>query len=81
MQSEANKAHLNQIKALLRQREPKLEELLAEAMKHERANQAQKDQKVLDILQFKDKSIEKLQIETQACQKEASEGRAVIDRL
>ena len=35
-------------------REPKLEELLIEAMKHERINQDKKDKKVLEILQFKD---------------------------
>ena len=45
---------LDQIKILLREREPKLEELLTEAMKHERANQKRKDAKVLEILQFKD---------------------------
>ena len=39
---------------MLREREPKLEELLTEAMKHERANQKRKDAKVLEILQFKD---------------------------
>ena len=40
---------LDQIKILLREREPKLEELLTEAMKHERANQKRKDAKVLEI--------------------------------
>ena len=50
----AEGGNLEQIKALLREREPKLEELLTEAMKHERATQKRKDSKVLEILQFKD---------------------------
>ncbi len=37
----------DKIKALLREREPKLEDLLAEALKVEQANQKRKDQKVL----------------------------------
>ena len=40
---------------MLREREPKLEELLEEAIKVERAGQKKKDAKVLEILQFKDK--------------------------
>ena len=50
----AEGGNIEQIKALLREREPKLEELLTEAMKHERATQKRKDAKVLEILQFKD---------------------------
>jgi hypothetical protein len=42
----------------LREREPKLEEFLMEAMKHERSIQENKDKKVLEILQFKDAQIE-----------------------
>lgn len=44
----------------MREREPKLEELLTEAMKHERANVKRKDAKVLEILQFKDQQIAEL---------------------
>lgn len=47
-------AQTTRIRELLREREPKLEEVLLEAMKHERANQEKKDKKVLEILQFKD---------------------------
>lgn len=45
---------------MLREREPKLEELLEESIKVERAGQKRKDAKVLEILQFKDKNITEL---------------------
>lgn len=51
---------LESIRALLREREPKLEELLSEAMKVERAGQKRKDAKILEILQFKDQQITEL---------------------
>ena len=51
---------LESIRALLREREPKLEELLGEAMKVERAGQKRKDAKILEILQFKDQQITEL---------------------
>jgi hypothetical protein len=41
---------MKKIRELLHEHEPKLEELLLEAMKHERANQEKKDKKVLEIL-------------------------------
>ena len=43
---------MDKIKQLLREKEPKLEELISEAIKHEKANQERKDQKILEILQF-----------------------------
>ena len=46
----SSEGQLKRIKELLREREPKLEELLLEAMKHERAIQDNKDKKVLEIL-------------------------------
>ena len=49
--------NLEQIKALLREREPKLDELLTEAMRGERALQKTKDTKILQILQFKDQQL------------------------
>ena len=56
---------LQTIRELLRAREPKLEELLIEAMKHERVNQERKDKKVLEILQFKDHQIDDLTLRLQ----------------
>lgn len=47
-------ASLDKIKALLNERDPKLDELLTEAMRHEKATQKKKDTKILEILQFKD---------------------------
>jgi hypothetical protein len=41
---------LIKIRAILSENEPNLDELLLEAMKHERLNQEKKDKKVLEIL-------------------------------
>ena len=50
----ASDHNLENIRVLLREREPNLELLLDEALKHERAAQARKEQKVLEIFQYKD---------------------------
>ena len=41
---------IERIKELLREKEPKLEELLDEALRMEKSNQEKKDQKILEIL-------------------------------
>lgn len=46
---------MSQIKKLLAEREPNLERLLDEALKQERLKMERKEQKVLEILQFKDR--------------------------
>ena len=53
---------IERIKELLREKEPKLEELLDEALRMEKSNQEKKDQKILEILQYKDKQIEDFQM-------------------
>ena len=58
--SAAVSGNLEQIRALLREREPKLDELLTEAMKGERALQKTKDTKILQILQFKDQQLNEM---------------------
>ena len=75
----SDQAHLNSIKALLREKEPKLEELLTEAMKKERASQAQKDQKVLEILQYKDQQIGEMQQHLQALTGELQQHKLLVE--
>jgi hypothetical protein len=62
--STATKDHellLTQIKTMLREREPNLEQLMELSLKKERDQQERKDAKVLEILKIKDKQIEELQ--------------------
>ena len=59
--TDENQEYLTQVKALLREKEPNLEQLMALSLKKEREQQERKDAKVLEILRVKDKILEDLQ--------------------
>ncbi len=55
-----NEDYLNQVRALLRDREPKLEQLMEITLRKERVEQEKKDAVVLELLKIKDRQIEDL---------------------
>ena len=60
-QKATNEQLLGQIRGIMNEREPNLDELLTLALKNERASQERKDQKVLEILNVKDAQLSDVQ--------------------
>ena len=60
-QKDNNEDLLGQIRGIMSEREPNLDELLTLALKNERATQERKDQKVLEILNVKDAQLSDVQ--------------------
>ena len=61
---DSNEGYLEEVRLLLREREPKLETLVDITLKKERNVQQAKDAKVLTLLQAKDARIEELEQRT-----------------
>jgi len=70
---DSNETYLEEVRLLLREREPKLETLVDISLKKERNAQQAKDAKVLGLLQSKDARIEEL--EQRTVQQEADYGK------
>ena len=61
--------YLTQVKELLKQKAPSLEQLVELSLKQERQSQERKSQKVLEILQIKDSQIEDLEAQKEDIEK------------
>ena len=58
-----NDAYLNEVRSLLREREPKLEQLMEVSLRKERVEQEKKDARILEILKIKDRQLGDIQEE------------------
>ena len=58
-----NDAYLNEVRSLLREREPKLEQLMEVSLRKERVEQEKMDARLLEILKIKDRQLGDIQEE------------------